>query len=126
MRVRIHRGTKQIGGTCVELQQYERRLVLDFGLPLDGQPHDKSLVPQLALDDIDAIVISHPHIDHYGLIHHVPAETPVAMGAAARRIVSTAAPFTGQVLPSLAGPVLSHEKSLKFGPFTITPFLVDC
>lgn len=125
MRVRIHRGTKQIGGTCVELQQYERRLVLDFGLPLDGQPHDKSLVPQLALDDIDAIVISHPHIDHYGLIHHVPAETPVAMGAAARRIVSTAAPFTGQVLPSLAGPVLSHEKSLKFGPFTITPFLVD-
>ena len=45
MKVRIHRGTKQIGGTCVELVASNQRLLLDFGLPLDGDPADESLVP---------------------------------------------------------------------------------
>lgn len=35
MRVRIHRGTKEIGGTCVELESQGKRIVLDVGLPLD-------------------------------------------------------------------------------------------
>lgn len=125
MKVRIHRGTKQIGGTCVELAHEGRRIVLDFGLPLDGDAADKSLVPQLATDDLEAIFISHPHIDHYGLLHHVPPSTSIAMGAAARRIVSAAAPFTGQTLPSLVGPDLVSEKPLDLGPFRVTPYLVD-
>lgn len=125
MKVRIHRGTKQIGGTCIELEQEERRIVLDFGLPLDGNAADKSLVPQLATDDLEAIVISHPHIDHYGLLHHASHGIEVAMGAAARRIVRAAAPFTGQTLPPLTGPDLTHGKPLIFGPFRVTPYLVD-
>jgi len=125
MKVRIHRGTKQIGGTCVELLHEGRRIVLDFGLPLDGDSADTSLVPQLTADDLEAILISHPHIDHYGLLHHAPHGTPVALGAAARRIVCAAAPFTGQTLPSLAGPDLVSKKPMDFGPFKVTPYLVD-
>lgn len=125
MRVRIHRGTKQIGGTCVELAHEGRRLVLDFGLPLDGDAADESLVPTLAADDLEAIVISHPHIDHYGLLHYAPADTLIALGEAARRIVNAASPFTGQVLPSMTGPNLSSEQPIEFGPFRVTPYLVD-
>ena len=125
MKVRIHRGTKQIGGTCVEIEQDGRRIALDFGLPLDGDTHDRTLVPQLSLSDLDAILVSHPHIDHYGLLHHLPQGTNVAMGAAARRIVSAAAPFTGQALPPLSGPCLESERSFDVGPFRITPYLVD-
>ena len=87
MKVRIHRGTKQIGGTCIELAAGGDRIALDFGLPLDGDAADSSLVPVIGGDDLRAIVISHPHIDHYGLLHHVSGKTPVAMGGAARRIV---------------------------------------
>ena len=36
MRLRIHRGTKEIGGTCIEVEAEGRRLVLDVGLPLDA------------------------------------------------------------------------------------------
>jgi ribonuclease J len=125
MKVRIHRGTKQIGGTCVEIAAQGDRIALDFGLPLDGNPDDASLVPEIVGDDLRAIVISHPHIDHYGLLHHLTADTPIAIGDAARRIVRAAAPFTKQPLPPLDGPALAHGKTIEIGAFRITPYLVD-
>lgn len=125
MKVRIHRGTKQIGGTCIELAAEGDRIALDFGLPLDGDAGDKSLVPEIAGSDLRGIVISHPHIDHYGLLHHLSGGAPVLMGEAARRIVRAAAPFTGQPLPLLNGPDLEHGKTIEMGVFKITPYLVD-
>ena len=126
MKVRIHRGTQQIGGTCIELVAAGDRIALDFGLPLDGDATDTGLVPEIAGDDLRGIVISHPHIDHYGLLHHLSGgATPVVMGSAARRIVQAAAPFTGQPLPSLDGPNLEPGKTLELGAFRITPYLVD-
>lgn len=125
MKVRIHRGTQQIGGTCIELKAGNDRIVLDFGLPLDGDANDASLVPEITGPDLKAVLISHPHIDHYGLLHHLPENTTIVMGEAARRIVEVAAPFTKQPLPSLKGPDLVHGKTLQLGAFQITPYLVD-
>jgi len=34
MRFCIHRGTHEIGGTCVEIEAQGKRIVLDIGLPL--------------------------------------------------------------------------------------------
>ncbi len=125
MKVRIHRGTQQIGGTCIELAAAGDRIVLDFGLPLDGDATDSSLVPNVGGDDLRAILISHPHIDHYGLLHHMPQGIPVVMGGAARRIVQAASPFTGQMLPSLEGHDLTHGEPLQLGAFRVTPYMVD-
>jgi len=125
MKIRIHRGTQEIGGTCIELAAAGDRLVLDFGLPLDGDATDSSLVPSIEGDDLRAILISHPHIDHYGLLHHLSVGVPVVMGSAARRIVKAAAPFTKQPLPSLDGPDCAHGKAINIGAFRITPYLVD-
>ena len=125
MRVRIHRGTKQIGGTCIELESGGDRIVLDYGLPLDGEAADVALAPQILGDDLRGVVISHPHLDHYGLLHHLPAGIPVLIGDAARRIISAAAPFTKQEMPCMDGPALEHRKTIKLGAFQITPYLVD-
>jgi ribonuclease J len=125
MMVRIHRGAKQIGGTCIELACSGTRIALDLGLPLDGDSADQSLLPWIAGPDLAAVLISHPHLDHYGLLHHLPADVPIAMGDAARRIVRAAAPFTGQSLPNLDGPILRDRTTFEIGPFRITPFLVD-
>jgi len=46
MRVCIHRGSKEIGGSCLEVESGGKRLLLDFGLPLEAQ---KEAAPQLAL-----------------------------------------------------------------------------
>lgn len=34
MKLTIHRGSKEIGGTCVELKSGDSRILIDFGLPL--------------------------------------------------------------------------------------------
>ncbi len=125
MRVRIHRGTKQIGGTCIEIENAGERIVLDFGLPLDGDADDASLVPHIIGDDLKAIIISHPHLDHYGLLHHLPEGVPVLMGEAAKRLVNAAVPFTKQAMPRLGEMNLEHRKPITLGSFRITPYLVD-
>lgn len=39
------------------------------------------------------ILISHPHLDHFGLLAHISQKIPVGMGVAARRILEAAVPF---------------------------------
>lgn len=125
LRIKIHRGAKQIGGTCIELAHQGTRIALDLGMPLDGKPGDQGLLPPIAGDGLAAILISHPHLDHYGVLPLLSSNIPVAMGAAAKRIVQAAAPFTRQPLPNLAGPELRDRQPLEIGPFRVTPYLVD-
>ena len=77
MRACIHRGTKEIGGTCVELESQGKRIVLDVGLLLDVA--DPDMFPLHPIKGFDApdpnllgVVISRPHQDHYGLAHRLP------------------------------------------------------
>ena len=55
----------------------------------------------------------------------MPSGTPVALGIAARRILKAAAPFTKHPALNLDGPNLIDRQPVDFGPFRITPCLVD-
>ena len=131
MKVKIHRGAKEIGGSCVELESQGQRLILDLGLPLDAENNDISYLPEIpGLDGKDSsllgILISHPHVDHFGLLSHISEDIPVGMGAAARRILKAAKPFMPGKWPAPAkGWDYQSEKPFKVGPYTITPYLVD-
>ena len=73
-----------------------------------------------------AIVISHPHLDHFGLLAHVSSSIPVIMGVNARRILEKVAPFLrGNWSVPSSGQDLKSEIPIKLGPFKITPFLID-
>ncbi len=68
-----HRGTQEIGGNCVELEQDGQRIVLDVGIPIQSQlEHDIPLPSVAGFENSDpsllAVLISHPHLDHYGLL----------------------------------------------------------
>jgi ribonuclease J len=70
MKILIHRGTNEIGGTVVELSTDTSRILLDLGLPLspDSKPVEvKKLNP-------DGVFISHPHQDLFGLMNELPEE----------------------------------------------------
>ena len=131
MRLCIHRGSKQIGGSCVEIESHGQRLLLDFGLPLDAEDNHKQYIPSIAgLDGSDptllGVLISHPHIDHFGLLTHISEKIPVGIGPAARRILIAAAPFLhGDWSINPFGWSFESEQSIGIGPFTVTPFLVD-
>ena len=85
MRLRIHRGTKEIGGTCIEVEARRKRLALDVGLPLDATDDEGAharLLPAVSGfrerdDSLLGVLISHPHQDHYGLARHIRPEVPV-------------------------------------------------
>ena len=100
MIVTVHRGTREIGGNCIEVASPSTRLILDVGLPLvneQREPFDsfKALrssreqliadgtikpVPGLFTDESpapDAILLSHAHLDHVGLLHHSRSEIPI-------------------------------------------------
>ncbi len=101
MRACIHRGSKQIGGSCVEIETLRQRLVVDIGLPLDATKNGVKFLPKISgLQATDpsllGILISHPHLDHFGLLTHISPSIPVGMGPAARRILNAAAPFLNE------------------------------
>lgn len=73
MELKIHRGTKEIGGSCVEMRTALHKILVDIGLPLDYDSktdEQKNVIRENARywsKDADAIFISHYHVDHYGL-----------------------------------------------------------
>jgi ribonuclease J len=131
VKVRVHRGCREIGGSCVEVEAQGSRLVLDVGKPLTaGWNEHVPLpdVPGLASGDdpsLLAVLVSHPHLDHYGLVDKVSPRVPVYAGAGAAAVV-TAARFFSPGGPALVPTGhLEHLVPLQFGPFTVTPHLVD-
>lgn len=130
VRVRIHRGARQIGGSAIEVEASGQRLLLDCGLPLDADPEDDTLLPDMpSLRTGDAsllgIVLSHGHRDHWGLIPKARADIPLFMGAATERILCAAAPFLQGGVMMRAARHLADRQPLALGPFTVTPYLVD-
>ena len=131
MRIRIHRGTQEIGGTCIEVEAGGRRLALDVGLPLDAGNSDPALllpdVPGFRErdDSLLGVVISHPHQDHYGLARHVRREVPVYIGETANDILKAAARYVPDGYWFENARFYQDRRPFQMGPFTITPFLVD-
>jgi ribonuclease J len=129
LRVCIHRGTHEIGDTCVEIESQGKRIVLDVGLPLDADPADVPLPPVPGFcgpdDSLLGVFISHPHQDHYGLAHKLPAGTPILIGPAARRILEAASLFVPGGITFDKTIDLQDRHPITLGPFKLTPFLVD-
>ena len=72
-----------------------------------------------------AIVLSHGHRDHWGLVPKVGDRIPLVMGKATERIIRAAADFVPDAIALHAAQYLEHGKRLDIGPFAITPRLVD-
>lgn len=127
MKARIHRGAREIGGSCVELESEGQRIVLDVGLPLDGRDTALPDVPGLK-DGEDAplcVIVSHAHPDHYGLAERVAPSIPILIGEAAQRILKEAAFFSPFGVTERLEGRLRDGEPFQVDPFTITPLLVD-
>ncbi len=127
----IRRGSHEIGGSCIELACDGERVLLDLGKPLDAEDADPRLLPavpgleQGTDPQLRAIIVSHGHIDHWGLVPLAHTSIPLAMGAATRRILHAAAPFVPNPFAPNDTIDLVDGKQFAIGPFAITPYLVD-
>jgi ribonuclease J len=131
VRARILRGAHEIGGSCVELATANSRIVLDVGKPLwAGWDETVPLpaVPGLA-DGSDpslvGVVISHPHLDHYGLVDQVDTKVPIFIGKEAAAVLKAAAFFSSAGIELHQAGYLADRAPIKLGDFTVTPYLMD-
>ena len=63
-------GFREVGRSCILMQTRDSNVLLDCGLNV-GSPHDKFPyfdVPEFSVRDLDAVVISHAHLDHCGIV----------------------------------------------------------
>ena len=129
MKICIHRGTKEIGGTCIEIESRRQRIVLDLGLPLNSDLQEVDLPHVSGFLDTDSsllgIFVSHPHLDHYGLAKKVTSSTPIYIGPDAKKIINAASRFVPGGFEIEKSYDLSNRVPISIGPFTITPYLID-
>jgi len=148
MKFKIHRGTKEIGGSCVEVCTKNTRILLDFGMPLvekDGKEFDfkkykeltsKELVKKEVLPNIkglydnsdsviDGVIISHPHQDHYGLANFINDDVQYYLGEATHKIIELNNLFTPQEIHLKNTNYFKKERIFKIGDISITPYWAD-
>lgn len=150
MNLIIHRGTHEIGGSCVELETKDSRIVIDIGLPLvnergeqfDFRPYKKLTGPQLIQKKIlpnvpglyrfdttkpkpDALLISHPHLDHFGLLYFVNPAIPLYMSKGCHKLIELSYYFNETKLDFERVEILTAWTPFTIGDITLTPYLVD-
>lgn len=67
-------GGRQVGRSCILLQTPNSKILLDCGIDVASQGSDKFPyldVPEFNLNQLDAIIISHAHLDHVGLLPYL-------------------------------------------------------
>jgi len=148
MILTIHRGSKQIGGSCVEFRtDGGERILLDFGMPLarpDGSDWPrgtmtrpiKELRAESVLPDIEglyagsapafsALVLSHAHLDHHGLAHHVHPGVPVYGSRGTIEMLKASKLFVPDASVPTDLRALPTELAVRIGSFSVRGIPVD-
>jgi ribonuclease J len=146
MEIIIHRGTHTIGGTCIELKSGNCRIILDVGMPLmemDGEEIDETKLDQPTIEngilpgvkglykqdqpDVSAVIISHAHLDHYGLLNHIHPSIPVYLSRGSFALIDIGKMFHPDKSKIFFENfnIFQHWKPFTIGPFKITSYLMD-
>lgn len=146
MKFKIHRGTQEIGGSCVEIWTETTTIIIDFGMPLvnpdktqfnSNEIKNKSaeeLIETGVLPDIVglykktpsfALILSHAHQDHYGLINYMHDNCSVYLGESTLKLIELTNIFTNQNWKILNPHHFKSGLAFNIGDIEITPYLMD-
>lgn len=148
MRITVHRGTQEVGGSCIEVSTDNSRIILDIGLPLfdrNRQALDSFKIRKMSKEQLrnegllpevpglyegagapDAILLSHAHMDHTGLLEHCQSQIQVYASSGTSKMMLAGSLFAAQVgLSREQFCEVKPESPLTIGDFTITGFSVD-
>lgn len=132
MKIKIHRGTHQIGGSAIEISTASTRIILDFGneLSLDEKYTPINLDIDgvtKGLPDCDGIVISHYHMDHLGQLTSALPEIPLYMGELSKEIALIGAEYQDRCLylRLLGANTFRGGDAFSIGDIRIRPLVID-
>jgi KH/beta-lactamase-domain protein len=116
VRITALGGGRQVGRSSFLLQTPQSRILIDCGIDVSSQGSDKFPfldVPEFNIHTLDAVVLSHAHIDHSGLLpylYKMGYEGPVYMTAPTRDIAALLAlDFIGVAYKQAATPLFSSS-----------------
>jgi Cft2 family RNA processing exonuclease len=84
MKITIHGGAREIGGSCIGVQTEDCKVALDYGTKFEESSSNQ--FPE----DFDAVIISHAHLDHSGQLLSLSKKNPVIVGSKITREVTIA------------------------------------
>ena len=146
MKFKIHRGAQEIGGSCVEIWTDSTRVVIDFGMPLvnpDRSRFDSNAIQDKSKDELlsngilpnipglyeksdqTALLLSHAHQDHYGLMRYLHRDCKVYLGRATLKLIELTNVFTYQDWTISNACHFESGGSFTFGDIEVTPYLMD-
>ena len=147
MKMKVYRGTKEIGGTLLEIASKDTKVLFDAGYPLflNHNPIDDNLSTRPYEDllklgvlpainglydwdhpvDFDGVVISHAHLDHYGLVKYIHPSIPIYYSAGSKTLMDITNRFVKHDDHVLNGRVFTMYKPFEIGNITIKPYLMD-
>ncbi|MCW8965480.1 MAG: beta-CASP ribonuclease aCPSF1, partial [Candidatus Pacearchaeota archaeon] len=127
-------GGRQVGRSCLLLQTPNSKILIDCGIDVSSSGGDKFPyfnIPEFDISQLDAIVISHAHLDHTGLLpylYKMGYKGPVYMTAPTRDISALLAlDFIGVAYKQASAPLFSstdikemvkHSVCLNFNEVT--------
>ncbi len=123
LEFKILRGKDKIGENLIEIAYGETKILVELGKALDGDKELSDMEKQVLETPYAAVVVSHYHADHAGLIEY-KKDCPVYIGGGACQIVKAVCEYHGE---TIADNVATYEngKAFKVGGIKITPFLCD-
>ncbi len=120
----ILRGQYKIGGNLIEFSYGETKILAELGKELDGCEDTLSdMEKQVLHTEYDAVIISHYHADHAGLIGQ-KHDCPVYMGQGTRNILEAMCLYANTACPDNIK-CYENAKPFYIGNIKVTPFLCD-
>jgi len=146
MQLTIYRGTKEVGGTMIELKTGNTRILVDAGYPLflNGEVINETLgkrpyqellelgvIPKVKglyrwdKPEFDAVLISHAHSDHFGLLKYIHPDIPIFLSETTDKLIEMSLSFP---IPDYSHRVRNNiqmQEWFSIGDFTIKAYRMD-